>query len=303
MPKLTIRKIKKSELLEAVRLIVRTANDLLEKNGRKPWEATISEAPAFNRHLYDTDPDGHWGAFFEGNMVGFCAAVMRGRQWYLAYLFVEPKLQLKGVGRKLLERGWDYGADKAETRALCTFPYNETALALYSSFGMMPTYPLFEMHKKIDKAAEPETIRSTGLTIEADNSHKAIGRIGKLEKDIRGYPHQADWSFFSSDPLHRIYQFYDGADWVGYSVVANNKLIAPAGAIDPKYLPDIVAESTRIMIESGTDLCRVWVGGPNAAVYKRTTNLGFRISELVAFLSTKPYSDLSRYCPAQLAIY
>jgi len=207
MQRLTIRKFKRSELLEAFRMVMRSANDLRVKNGRKPWDNTLTEVPPLNYHLYDTDPDGTFGAYLGGKLVGYTAALMRGRQWYLAYLFIDPEFQLKGVGRKLLDCAWTYGREKAGSHALCTFPYNETALALYSSYGMMPTTPIFEMSAKIDKNSSPFAAK---LKCEIDSSPKAQARINRLEKEIRGYPHAVDIEFFGSDKDHKLYQFYDG---------------------------------------------------------------------------------------------
>lgn len=300
MAKLTIRKPRRDEFMQIIRLIAKSANDLRVRNGRRQWDNPPSEVPSFNYHLFETDPEGHKCAYYDGRIVGFSAAVIRGRQWYLAYLFVDPDFQLKGVGRKLLDHAMDYGRDKVESHALCTFSYNETALALYSSYGMMPTTPIFEMQKKIDKTAKPP---KTSLHIEQDNSQKAILQINRLEKEIRGYPRLIDWRFFGSDPRQKIFQFYDGAKWVGYSVVASNRLIAPAGSTEPKYLPEIVAESYRQCLESGSESCLIWAGGPNAPLFARLKGLGFRLNELASFLSSKPYGDFSRYCPAHLAIF
>jgi ribosomal protein S18 acetylase RimI-like enzyme len=299
MPKLTIRKPHQEELLQVGKLIIRSANDLRVKSGRKPWDTNITEVPPLSQYIYETDPDGHKCAYYDNKIVGFSAALVRGKQWYLGDLFIEPAFQLKGVGRKLLEHAFAYGG-KADSHALCTFPYNETALALYSSFGMMPTSPLLEMQKKIEK---PEDIAPSGLRAEEDNSLKSILLINKLEKEIRGYPHLIDWRFFARDSKHKIYHFYDRAKWVGYSVILGGKLVAPAGAIEPQYLPDIISESYRISVQSGADFCRLWIGGPNAALYQRLKSHGFRINEMSVFLSTKPYGDFSRYCPAHLTVF
>jgi ribosomal protein S18 acetylase RimI-like enzyme len=300
MSKLTIRKIRRHELLDAVKLVMCSADDLRLKSGRKPWNATVTEVPAFGYHLYDTDPDGHWGAYIESKMVGFGSAIMRGRQWYLAFLFVDPRFQLKGIGRKLMERCLVYGENKVESHALCTYPYNETAVALYSSFGMMPISPIFEMHRKVEKG---EKITASNLVMEQDKTKKTIQRINRLDKEIRGYPHLVDLEFFAADPKHQICNFYDGDDWAGYSIIAGGKLIAPAGAVDPRFLPDIINDSYKLCLESGADLCRLWIGGPNEITYKKAISLGFKISELAVFLSTVPYGDFSRYCPAHLAIF
>jgi GNAT superfamily N-acetyltransferase len=300
MPKIIIRKFKRSELLDAFKLIIKSANDLRVKNGRKPWDAIVTEVPSIIYHMHDTDPDGTFGAYHDGKLVGYAAARMRGRQWYLGYLFVDPDFQVQGVGRKLLERAWAYGIEIANTHALFTFPYNETAVALYSSFGMTPITPFFEMSARNDRKSD---IHPAKLKCEQDGSPKAIARINRLEREIRGYPHAVDHEFFASDPRHAMYQFYHGAKWAGYAVVSRNGLIAPAGAVEPKYLPDIVTHAQNCCIENGADISRIWVGGPNAAVYNRLITLGFRLQELTVFLSTKPYGDFYRYCPAHLAMF
>ena len=300
MPKFIIRHPEKEELLDAIKLIYRSANDLRLKSGRKPWDSAITEVPPIFYHMLEHDRGGHWAAYSEQKMIGYGSALMRGKQWYLAYLFVDPRFQAKGVGRQLLQKCLDYGKGKADSWALATFPYNEAALALYSSFGMMPQAPIFEMHKKIGR---PDDIKATGLRIEEDKSKAVLSKINKLEKEIRGYTRFGDWRFFSKTPEHKICQFYSGSTWVGYSLVIRDSLIAPAGTTNKKYLPDIVTESVRLCLNSNPKMIRMWVGGSNGDVYQRLISMGFRINEMLVFLSTKPYGDLQRYCPAYLSMF
>ncbi len=300
MPKLTIRKPHREEFLQIMKLIIKSANDLRARSGRKPWDSVAVDVPPLSYHLYETDPDGHKCAYYDNKIVGFSASIMRGKQWYLGYLFVDPSFQLKGIGRKLLDHAFAYGNDKADSHALCTFPYNETALALYSSFGMMPTSPILEMQKTFGKT---DDLSPTDLRMEEDNTLRSMAIINRLEKEIRGYQHFVDWKFFARDPRHKIYQFYDKTKWVGYSVIFNNRLIAPIGSIEPQYLPDIVTESYRLLHKSGAEFCYMWAGGTNALLYQRLKSHGFRINEMSIILSTKPYGDYSRYCPAHLAIF
>jgi ribosomal protein S18 acetylase RimI-like enzyme len=300
MPKLTIQHLPKEHLLEALKLVMRSANNLRIKHGRKPWVGTFTKVPLLNRHLYETDAEGHWGAYNGDKLIGFSSSVVRGGQWYLSYLFVDPRHQGKGLGRKLLERAMEHGGSKVDSRALSTFAYNETSVALYSSYGIMPAWPLLEMFKKNDK---PEDIAWSGLKVEEDNSHKFILRINRLEKEIRGYPHLIDLEFLAQSPRRRILQFFDGAKWIGYSIVGKNGLLAPVGAISPEYLPQIVIDSYHHCRAAGSDVCLVWVGGPNTAVYQQMISLGFKLTELLLIMSTKPYGDFMRYCPADLSIF
>ena len=165
---------------------------------------------------------------------------------------------------------------------------------------MMPIHPIFLMHRKIDKHFK---IRPTGLKIVEDNSDKSILRINRLEKEIRGYSHLIDLRYYSQSPDVKFLNFYDNSRWIGYSVVIKNSYIMPAGSPYPKYLPDILTESVRECIKSKGKEININIGANNRIVFQRLKSHGFRMSEMVVFLSTRPYSDLTRYVPGNLAMY
>ena len=116
--------------------------------------------PPLIDHLHTTDPDMFYCAWKGDRLVGFAGAYVRGKQWYLAWLFVHPSLQDKGVGRKLLEKVW---RDRpGMVHSLCTFAFNMQAVGLYSKFGMSPLADLPWMK------AEPlklKKLKPTGLKI------------------------------------------------------------------------------------------------------------------------------------------
>ena len=199
-----------------------------------------------------------------------------------------------------VKRCMNYGKGRADSYSLCTFSYNEVSLALYSSFGIMPIRPIFIMHRKINKNFR---VRRTGLVVKEDNSDKSILRINKLEKKIRGYSRLTDLRFFAKCDDYRIFQFYKNSRWVGYSVLLKYSRIMPAGSPFPKYLPDIVTESVRQSILSKGKEIEINIGAENSALFQRLKSHGFRIHEMTVFMSTKSYSDLSRYVPASLAMY
>jgi ribosomal protein S18 acetylase RimI-like enzyme len=303
MHKITYRHPAQNELLPACRVMASSYRDLQARSGRKlPAMPDFKETPSAVVHMFKTDRNGCWVAFAGKKMVGYGQALMRGRQWYLANLFVETGAQNRGVGRELLRRCVSYGRKKkADSFALCTFPYNEAAMGLYTSFGMMPRNSIFEMAYNVEKIP---TIRRTGLRIENGDSYDSILRINRLEKKIRRYPRLVDLKFFASEPKIRdILDFYDGSRWVGYSFIHQNTLIGPAGTIAPRYLPLIVTESFRRCIKNGSKKVMINCGASNREVYSRLKSLGFSIEFLPVFLSTKPYGDFSRYIPAHLAIF
>ena len=300
MKKITYRHLKKDELLTASRLFQRSYNHLRRKNSRSTFDEKITQVSPFLNHKYDTDKGGFWGAFDGEKMIGFGHATLRGKQWYLANLFVSPRSQVRGVGSELLKRCMRYGKGKADSYSLSTFSYNEVSLALYSAFGIMPLFPIFVMQRKIDKSFK---VRPAGLKGVEDKSSKSVLRINRLEKRIRGYSRLIDLRFYAGNAQVKILNFYKGSRWVGYSVVIRNSHIMPAGSPYPKYLPDIITESVRECIRSKTKEIEINIGAINRDLFQRLKSHGFKISEMVVFLSTKPYSDLSRYVPANLAMY
>jgi len=300
-PKITYRRLRRDELPTAIHILIRSYNGLLKRTGRKPFArpSQVKQASPYVHHLFDTDSKGCLGAFLDGRMVGFGHALMRGKQWYLANLFIEPSKQLKGVGRELLKRTVKYGEGKATSHSLCTFCNNETALALYSSFGFMPLDTLFEMRIK-PRGKNIKFIKSD-LRAEEASSYKSLLRINNLEKEIRGYPRLVDLKFYNREESYKILDFYKGKKWVGYSITKSNLEIAPAGAIDPKYLNMILSDTINICVENKTKLIHLWVGSENETVFRLLKSYGFKIHELLAFLGTEKYADMKRYIPATLS--
>lgn len=302
MPQITYRHPSLNELLPACIVMDSSYRDLQARSGRKvPDPLIFTEPPAAVVHMHKTDYEGCWGAFEGRRMIGYGQALMRGRQWYLANLFVRSDNQNEGVGRELLRRCINYGRRrKADSFALCTFPYNEVALGLYTSFGLMPRYPIFQLRNTNTATSR---LSSTGLRAEEGDFRDSVLRINRLEKEIRGYARLTDLRFFSRDPEYDILDFYHGRKWIGYSIIYKNTLIAPAGAIEPKYLTGILSESYRICIARGSKLIMVYSGGSNGHVYGHLKSLGFRIDNISIFVSDKLYGDFSRYMPAHLAIF
>src|SRR5205823_713394 len=56
-------------------------------------------------HTLATDPSRFWVATVDGDRaVAFGSAVQRAQLWFLSMLFVNPELQARGLGRRILDR-------------------------------------------------------------------------------------------------------------------------------------------------------------------------------------------------------
>ena len=294
---ISYRKCKKKELLPAVRLMSSTIDHLRKQTGKEPFRWRVKEVPPLITHILKTDSDTFYCAWNGEKIVGFAGAIVRGKQWYLAWLFVHPQYQDKGIGRKLLDRVWR--DDRSMTHSLCTFAFNTQAVGLYSRFGMVPLCNLPWM--KADPV-KIKTLEPTGLKIIDTHTQADIAWLNKLESKIRGYPHPSEWQYFIKSNLHKLHLFKFRGRRVGYSLIVKNSEIAPVGAISSDYLLKVMTETLRIIKPKKDDKIMLWCPTENMRLYRFLIDIGFRVDEMDIFMSDKPYPDWQRYVPATLAM-
>lgn len=283
--------------MPALRIMRTSVNHLRRKTGKEPFRWRVSKVPPFFRHLLSTNPDTFYCAFSGDKMIGFAGAVIRGKQWYLAYLFVHPRYQKKGLGKKLLQKVWRDG--RGMSHGLCTFAFNMQAVGLYSKFGMTPLCNLPWMEVAPDKLKK---LKSTGLKIYDTVTRADITWINKLENKIRGYPHNTEWKFWKKDNMYKLYIFRYRGKRVGYSVIGDDYQIAPAGAISNDYLLKVVIETLRVVKPKKGGKVKLWCPTINIGLYRFLIDIGFIASEMEIFMVDKPYPDWQRYVPATLAV-
>lgn len=122
--------------------------------GRHGFDAPSPPAEAWSnqqRHLLRTGTsvvadDG-------GAVIGFAASFMRGADWFLASLFVDPRAQERGLGSVLLDAVWG----DARRRRTVTDAIQPVSNALYARRGLVPATPLLTLSGRpaLDRPAEP----------------------------------------------------------------------------------------------------------------------------------------------------
>ena len=119
----SFRPARADELQRAQDLILGSINDLTERHG---FGAMASVRPAaFQLFSLNEDPSGLWVAEDDGELIGSAFSWICGDLWFLAELFIAPRMQGSGVGRELLRRTLGYADQaRAKTRALITFTFN-----------------------------------------------------------------------------------------------------------------------------------------------------------------------------------
>ena len=102
-----------------------------------PREVFVSQQAHVLRH----DAGRCWVAEEAGRLVAFIAAILRGDDWFLSSLFVEPAHQGTGLGRALLDLAWD----AATRRRTLTDAIQPVSNGLYARRGLIPATPALHL--------------------------------------------------------------------------------------------------------------------------------------------------------------
>ena len=302
---ITIRRTRQTDLIDAIMLVMNTANHLRRKRGmsvhrfKKP-----KQPPALMVHFLKTDPEGSFVAIDKtGKLVGFSMALIREDEWYLAFLFVDPTLQSKGLGQKLLDKAMRYGKKNGCKRwALVTFSYNPQAIAVYTKMGMPPQRPLLTMERKRDDDKSFKKLRSPiKLTVTKITEEKYINRLTSLDRRARQLARPEEHFFWLADENYDTLIFHDGKKLVGYAVVNSRGMIAPVVASEPKYLVSLLAHAVEWGVAQGHKFQIMFVQGEQLEVIRMLTAAGFHIDEATLLMASEQVSDPKLYIPATLA--
>ncbi len=236
-------------------------------------------------------------------MVGFGAAINRGRHWYLAWLFVHPRYQGRGIGRRLLERIWR--EERGVVHSLATMTYNQQAVGLYSRFGLVPEALLTLMHVSRSSLIIPPP---TKLEVVRDIRPADLAWINRLEKEIRGFPHREEWNHWHRDcEFHRILVFRSRSRRVGYGMLTRRGHLFPIGVARRSAMRAVLAESLRFAAASHPEGSEagftIACPSENREAYRFLHASGFRNEQMLLLMSDAPIGDLRRYIPANLAVF
>ena len=151
--------------------------------GEPVSELDARRAEARQAHLLATDPRGAWVALDErGEVCAVALALLRERVWGLSLLAVRPDVQARGVGRRLLERAWDYGAG-ARGRIVVSST-DPKAMRRYARLGLA-LRPCVSAAGIVDRSRLPAPPRAVAPSADVE-------RTAPISRAVRGASHVAD---------------------------------------------------------------------------------------------------------------
>lgn len=291
----TFRLARADELQHVQELIVTSINDLTERHG---FGAMASVRPAtFQLFSFKQDPGGLWVAEDEDEIVGSAFSWVCGELWFLAELFIAPRMQGSGIGRELLRRTLRH-ADQAgaKTRALITFTFNTASQGLYVRHGMFPRLPVYMLN------ADRKALANTGVDArvelrraEASGSH--IAALAALDTSALGVSREKHHRYLLNDQATKGFLFYDGDDCFGYVYVSSTGHVGPLAVTRSDAMAPALSSALRIAAESGSDRISAFVPGNCEAALRVAADHHMRITLPMVLASDREFGDWSRYLP------
>lgn len=172
-------------------------------------------------HLLRTDPDGAWAAFDGERLVGVTLASRRGPLWFLSLLTIEPELQGRGIGRRLLDRALATAQD-APAGLICSSE-DPRALRRYGTAGFA-LLPAYRARGTVDRARLPAVdVREGSWEHDRD-------LVEDLALQVRGAPLGPDVDAYAAAGARLL--LVDGPVGRGYAVPFGHA-VRPLAATTP----------------------------------------------------------------------
>jgi GNAT superfamily N-acetyltransferase len=290
-----LRPARADELQRAQELIVSSLNDLTERHG---FGAMASVRPAaFQLYCFNEDPGGLWIAEEEREIVGSAFSWVCGDLWFLAELFITPRMQGSGIGRQLLRQTLRH-ADQAgaRTRALITFTFNTVSQGLYVRHGMFPRLPIYMFN------ADRKSLVNSGsdARIEfrrAKASGLHLATLGALDASALGVSREKHHKYLLNDPAMKGYLLYDGNDCIGYAYISATGHVGPLAVIRRDAMAPALNGALMIAAEGESEQISAFVPGNCETALAIAADHRMHITLPMVLASDREFGDWRRYLP------
>lgn len=289
----TVRPARAEELHRIQELIVTSINDLTERHGLGPM-ASVRPA-SFQLFSLKDDARGLWVAEDGGEIVGSAFSWVCGDLWFLAELFIAPRMQGSGIGRELLRRTLSQ-ADQtgARTKALITFAFNTVSQGLYIRHGMFPRLPIYMMN------GDRSDLRVTNF--EAPLKHRMTGpadiaTLAALDRSVLGVSREKHHAYLLADPAMKGFLFYEEQNCTGYAYVASTGHIGPVAVARRESMGRALDTALRIAAEGDSNQVSAFLPGNCEAALSIAAGHRMRITFPMVLVSDREFGDWRRYLP------
>jgi GNAT superfamily N-acetyltransferase len=291
----TLRPARADELQRTQELVVSSINNLTERHG---FGAMASVRPAtFQLFSFNEDPGGFWIAEDAGDIVGTAFSWVCGDLWFLAELFIAPRMQGSGIGRELLRRALRH-ADQAgaKTRALITFTFNTVSQGLYMRHGLFPRLPVYMFNA--DRKTLPDAGSQARLKFrKAEASGSDLATLAALDTSALGVSREKHHNHLLNDPTMKGFLLYEGDDCIGYAYVASTGHVGPLAVTKRDAMAPALGAAMRIAAEGDSEQVSAFLPGNCEAALAVAADHRMRITFPMVLVSDRELGDWRRHLP------
>jgi GNAT superfamily N-acetyltransferase len=242
-----------------------------------------------------------WIAETPEGITGIAAAAIRPPHWHLAYLFVEPRWQGLGIGRRLLDAchgaGIEAGCDRFSTEP----SPDPRALSSYLRLGMLPAAPALGF--EIAASALEVSVTPDGLlerTVGAGDA-SGLAAIDGIDRVVRGAQRPQDHrAWLEQDGVLVLLEDAASGAPAGYAstrMLDGFRRIGPVAALDVRQFPAILVRALALARQQSGPATRLKAIVPagNIAALQRLPEAGFRPTLLLPLMQNGPIGQWDRY--------
>ncbi len=293
---ITYRQARLDDAPAVHRVWAEATNELNERHGFGGQPLRLAPPHPYFAFAVEKEPEGFWVAEDGDRVIGFAHSWVRGPLWFLAFLFVMPGYQGKGIGRHLLEQAITYGShDRITSRALITFAYNPASISLYMRCGMYPREPLYTMTGR-SESVRPLRNQPIGPGYErVTGEPNRLRDLCRIDDQVLGFAREAHHRYFLSVPGASCYLFGAGADPAGYAYVWSNGRVGPLAVVPPAHFTDVFTIALGLAASQGAENVFTVMSGANEQAVAVGLAHGMRIAYPLLLATSKPFGDWTRY--------
>ena len=220
-----------------------------------------------------------------------------GDLWFLAELFITPRMQGGGIGSELLRRTLQH-ADQAaaKIKALITFTFNTVSQGLYIRHGMFPRLPIYMFNIDRDRVVgQHHRAPMKYRQIEASSSD--LSTLAAIDLSVLGVSRERHHKFLLDDPAMKGFLLYEGNDCIGYTYVASAGHVGPLALRSRDDMEEALSTSLSIAAEGESDQISAFLPGSNEAALRVAAEYRMRIAFPMVLVSNREFGDWGRYLP------
>ena len=289
------RPARADDVAPATAIFAAAVNDLSARHGFPGPPLRPRPPNPFFTFCLDDQPEGFWVAEEGGDVIGFALSRVFAGMWFLAFLFVAPGHQGRGIGRELLSWAAAPGGPAITNRALITFAYNPSSISLYLKHGMYPRDSVYWMTGPNRGGPAGRPARGPVDYERLPSDRMALAALAPIDTAVLGFSRDSLHTYLLNAPGAACYLCLRGGRPIGYAYAWASGRVGPLAAIDGGQVRAVMDGALALAAGGGAPQIFTVVPGANVTAVALALERGLRLTFPYVLMSEKPFGHWDRY--------